>query len=431
MSHHVSSTSHTPIAPTVGRPLAISSSTTMLAFSSLPFWRTTSVRRATSLAAAVLCVSTAACGSKPESPSVSTAATDSTRAATLVLGPRDVAQATARPVAAGVYVTGSLDPAETVEIQSQIAGQLGRVLVERGTVVTRGQLLTSFDASAMRAQLSSAEASVAARERDLVAADTLYKRGAASQQDFVNARAATDAARAQLAQARETLDRASVRAPIGGQVSEKFVATGEGVQSGAKLFTIVNGDALELAGQISAADAAAVRVGQPVHLTLEAYPGRTFVGRVARLDAVADQATRQVTVFIRYTNTGASRIVAGLFASGRIQLGSQGAARDTAALVTVPGVAVRTEGNESVVYVIQDGRVRRTPVTVGARDTDADLVQIHSGLVAGTTVLVAPGASPRDNTPVETARNTPADSAAADIRPSKVMPATPTARTKA
>lgn len=357
----------------------------------------------------------AACGNNASGSSKAADSITSTAAAngatatpptTLVLGTRDVARAGSQPVASGVHVTGSLDPAEKAEIQSQIAGQLNQVLVERGTVVRRGQLLTSFESSALRAQVASAAAALSARERDLEAADTLYKRGAASQQDFVNARVARDAASAQLAQVRETLARASITAPIAGQVSEKLVSTGEGLQSGKKMFTIVNADELELAGHIAAVDAARVRVGQTVKLTLEAYPGRTFAARVARLDAVADPTTRQVTVYIRYNNrVQRDRIVAGLFASGRIETSPTGteANATTARAVTVPTVAVRTEGRDMVVYVVDGTMLRRRVVHLGRRDADADVVEVQRGLDAGALVLVAPGAAPRDSTPVRLA----------------------------
>ncbi len=369
--------------------------------------------RALSLVAASASLLLAACGkdtpadAKPNATANASATNAAAPSAAMLLGERDVVSASNRVVADGVSVTGSLDPADKVEIQSQIAGQLARVFVDRGTVVRRGQVIATFESGALRAQVASAEAAVAARERDLEAADTLYKRGAASQQDFVNARVARDAARAQLAQAQETLQRASITAPIAGQVSEKLVATGEGVQSGKKLFTIVNADALELAGQISAADAARVRVGQRVALTLETYPGRTLMGRVDRLDAVADATTRQVTVYIRYDNrAGSERIVAGLFASGRIETpAADGRQSATSSMVTVPTAAVRTEGAESVVYTVANDTLHRQVVTVGTRDPDTDAVEIRRGLEAGATVLVAPGASPRDKTPVRMTRD--------------------------
>ncbi len=315
----------------------------------------------------------------------------------MMLGARDVAIASERAVRAGIEVTGSLDPAERVEVRAQIAGQLGRVAVERGTAVRRGQVLTAFESGALRAQVASAEAAVAARTRDLEAVDTLYKRGAASQQDFVNARAARDAAQAQVAQARETLERATVLAPIAGQVSEKLVSSGEAVQTGAKLFTLVNADQLELAGQMAAVDAAQVRVGQRVVLTLEAYPDRELTGRVDRIDPVADPATRQVTAYIRVDNRR-NPVVAGLFALGRIQTGTAASAN---MVVTVPTGAVRTEGADTVVYVVHEGRVQRRVVGLGARDNATGMTEVRRGLQAGERVLTAPGAAPRDGAAVE------------------------------
>jgi len=339
------------------------------------------------------------------SDSLSRSAAGNTSNTPLVLGVRDLAVVVEQPLRAGIEVTGSLDPAERVEVKAQIAGQLARVTVERGTAVRRGQALTSFESGALRAQVASAQAAVAARARDLEAIDTLYKRGAASQQDFVNARAARDAAEAQLAQVRETLERATVLAPIGGQVSEKLVSTGEAVQSGAHLFTIINSDVLELAGQMAAADAAQVRVGQRVLLTLEAYPGREVQGRVDRIDPVANPATRQVTAYIRVQNTR-DPVVAGLFATGRILTGQSAAAASAqtsaaTSSLAVPSGAVRGEGSDTVVYVVADGRVQRRLVSVGARDALTGLSEVRSGLRAGERVLIAPGAAPRDGAAVQ------------------------------
>jgi membrane fusion protein, multidrug efflux system len=353
------------------------------------------------------------------SDSLSPTAAGNTTNTPLVLGARDLAVVVEQPLRAGIEITGSLDPAERVEVKAQIAGQLARVTVERGTPVRRGQALTSFESGALRAQVASARAAVAARARDLEAIDTLYKRGAASQQDFVNARAARDAAEAQLAQVRETLERATVLAPIGGQVSEKLVSTGEAVQSGAHLFTIVNSDVLELAGQMAAADAARVRVGQRVLLTLDAYPGREVQGRVDRIDPVANPATRQVTAYIRVQNTR-DPVVAGLFATGRILTGQSAAAASAqASSLAVPIGAVRAEGTDTVVYVVADGRVQRRLVSVGARDALTGLSEVRNGLRAGERVLIAPGAAPRDGAAVQVVSPTtvspagalPADSA--------------------
>jgi RND family efflux transporter MFP subunit len=305
----------------------------------------------------------------------------------VTLGARDVAIATLTPITAGIAVTGSLDPADRVEIRAELSGQIERVVVDRGSIVGSDETLAKFDAAIVQARGISALVNLGARERDLDAADTLYRAGVLSERDFTQARVVRDAAKADLAQARDAVSNATVRSPIRGEISEKYVSAGEVVQPGAKLFTVVNNDALELAAQVGADQIGRVRVGQPVRLTLDAYPGRTINGSVARIEPVADAATRRVGVYVRVPN-GNHDIVAGLFATGTILT----AADVSMPVLAVPTAAVRADSasSASVLAVVGD-RVERRTIVVGARDDAAGLLEIRSGLSAGDRVIVAPG----------------------------------------
>lgn len=342
--------------------------------------RTTSARR-TCLAVASAFVMTAtmsACG-KDTAPATTA---DSTTAATMVLGARDLTEVRAEYIAAGVAITGSLNPATHVEVKSQIAGQLEQVRVDRGTPVRRGQLLTTINAPGSHALATSAHASLSAAERDLRAADTLYKAGAISEQDFVQAKVARDAAVAQVVQAKEMVARASVTSPIAGVVSVKAVESGEAVGTAILLFTIVNTDVLELAGSVLPADIGRVHIGQRVELRSDAYLGRTIVGRVARIEPVADAGTRQVGVYVQVANAK-HELVAGLFASGIIVTDD-----NSKAVATVPVTAVRTNGSEHTVFVFDGSTITGRVVTLGARDEARGLVQVRTGLAIGDRVLV-------------------------------------------
>src|SRR5690606_1161771 len=165
--------------------------------------------------------------------------------------------------------------------------------------------------------------------------------GAMSEFEFRGAQAAREAAQAQLAAARaqaagagEQAQRATITAPIAGEVSNRQVSEGEAVNPGQPLFTVVNTEILELAGQVPVNQAAGVRVGQPVEFSLSAYPGRTFRGEVARVEPTADPATRQVGVYVRLPNPG-RQLVGGQFATGRILSGGETEA------VVVPATALR------------------------------------------------------------------------------------------
>jgi RND family efflux transporter MFP subunit len=313
----------------------------------------------------------------------------------VTLGGRDVSIAKIMPITAGIAVTGSLDPADRVEIRAELSGQIERVVVDRGSNVGRDQMLAQFDASIVQARGLSAMVNLGARERDLDAADTLYRAGVLSERDFRQARVAHDAAKADLAQARDAVSNATVRSPIRGEVSEKYVSAGEVVQPGTKLFTVVNNDTLELAAEVGADQIGRVRVGQQVRLTLDAYAGRTFEGKVARIEPVADAATRRVGVYIRVPNVDHG-IVGGLFATGTILT----AADASAPVLAVPTAAVRIDSGSATIFVVDGDKVVRRAIEVGARDDAAGLLEVRSGLAEGERVIVAPGTGLKPGTAV-------------------------------
>jgi RND family efflux transporter MFP subunit len=197
-------------------------------------------------------------------------------------------------------------------------------------------------------------------------------------------------ASAQSAEAGEAASRTVITSPINGVVSDRAVEQGEAVSIGDPIVTVVNSRNLELSGQIPVEEAAQVRAGQPVEFTLDAYPERVFRGTVARVDPRADPATRQVGVYVQLPNPGDS-VIAGQFARGRVR----GEQREA---LVIPQPAVRTAGEETFVLVIEDGRVQRRPITIGARDDARALVEVRAGLQPGDRVIAVPNAQIAEGT---------------------------------
>ena len=356
----------------------------------------------------------AACGDNAQS-SDDTAA----REQVVTLQASDLGTAEFTTLTGGVLMTGTLNPAQTVEVRAQIPGVVSRLAVDRGDGVAAGQVLAVIEAEGIRSAAAGAQAMVAAAESNHVvarqryeSARRLYERGAISQFDMQTAEAGYQAAqsqlaaaRAQLAAAAESARRASVTAPISGEISDRQVNAGEAVTPGQPLVTIVNTTVLELAGQVPVQSAARVRTGQSVEFTFDAYPGQIFNGRVARVEPTADPSTRQVGVYLRLPNPQ-RRLVGGLFAAGRI-------VTDAAdSVLTVPTAAVRAESGGSYVFVLENDHLVRKPVGVGSIDAGSGRTEIVSGLKAGDRILVAPGTVPEN----ATVRVGPATSAAAEVR---------------
>jgi RND family efflux transporter MFP subunit len=273
--------------------------------------------------------------------------------------------------------------------------------------VSRGQRLTTIEAAGVRSQVAGARASVAAAEAQLAVARTqrdgqqrLYEAGAISRVQYENAQATYAAAEAQVAAARaqaavanEAASYTVVTAPLTGVVSERPAEPGEAVASGDPILTIVNTATLELAGRIPVDEAGSVRVGQPVTFTLDAFPGREFLGSVVRKDPAADPSTRQVGIYVRLPNPR-GEITAGQFARGQVRGDrAEGA-------VTIPVTAVQGSGENTAVFVIDNNVLVRRAVTLGPRDEDAGMVAVTTGIRAGERVLARPTPSIADGQPV-------------------------------
>lgn len=371
----------------------------------------TMTRSVLTFALALAAGSAAACSGSNDA-----ATSDSTAAPSIVLSAQDIATAETRTIGAAVLVSGNLDPADIVVVKAQIPGTITGVRVDRGSAVTRGQVLAVIEAQGIRSQAAGAEAQVASAraqlsvaQQRLEASKKLFDAGAISSIEYKMAQANVDAAEAQVAAARagaaganESAARATIMAPITGVVSDRKVNGGEAVNPGADLFTIVDAATLELAGQVGVSEAARVRAGQPVTFTLDGYAAQVFRGSVARVAPTADRATRQVGVFVILPNPG-RRIVGGQYARGRIETGG------TTTSVVIPEAAITSRvADSATVFVLNGNRLARRPVVLGARDDASGLIAVLTGLRAGERVLLNPSSDVGDGTTVSVASDRPA-----------------------
>jgi multidrug efflux pump subunit AcrA (membrane-fusion protein) len=143
-----------------------------------------------------------------------------------------------------------------------------------------------------------------------------------------------------------------------------------------------------------------LRIGRPVSLVVTGMEHDTVMGHIARINPVADPATRQVRVYVEVANPG-NRLVGGLYVSGFA------VTREVKDVVAVPRSAIRSEGTplENVVYVVASGRIARRVVRPGVEDAHSGLVQVD-GINAGESVVVGPVDGLAEGTRVET--STPA-----------------------
>lgn len=295
-------------------------------------------------------------------------------------------------IARSVSVSGVVEPIRSVAVNSQLAGALRSVAVEEGTPVRAGAVIARLDERELAAQVASAQAAYAVAKAAYERAERLRERQVITQAEYDRDRAAFVAAEAQLEQLRTRLGYATIHAPVSGVVTEKRVEAGDVVGAQTRLFTIADLSTLVVRVQVSELDVVQLRPGSAAEVVLDAFPGRSFHGRIRRIFPAADPATRLVPVEVALEGEGASLARPGFLARVTFALDPREGAR------LIPASALVGGGGGEAVFVVEDGRALRRPVTTGL--TSQGSVEILSGLEPGEAVVVAGGNALRDGAPV-------------------------------
>jgi RND family efflux transporter MFP subunit len=163
----------------------------------------------------------------------------------------------------------SVTSERTAEIATRMSGTVGRVLVDVGSQVRRGQPLVELDANDVNARVTAALAQEQLARASHRRVENLARDGAASQQELDQARAALDAAAAMLAEAEAQEAYAVVHAPFDGIVTVRNVDAGDLALPGHPLLVLVAPGALKVVADLPAQRSGALKVGDAVRVRLE------------------------------------------------------------------------------------------------------------------------------------------------------------------
>ncbi len=275
---------------------------------------------------------------------------------------------------------GSLEAKERVEIAAEVDGPVEGIAFEEGDIVAEGQLLFCVDKSVLTALVDQAVPDLNLAKRNLQRTKSLVLSRTATKQELDEAQQAFDTAKATLNLRRKQLERACVKAPFSGRLGKRLVSRGQFVSRGDMLVTLVDEAHIKANLNVTERDVSLVKLGQKVEITVAAFKGKTFQGKVSFISPELDAATRLLTLAVDIDNEQLE-LKAGMFCQAKIITGAKREA------LVIPDASLLIEGQDTRVVVIdQKGLANFRKVKVG-KHLDG-YVEVLSGLSLGEKVVI-------------------------------------------
>jgi len=287
---------------------------------------------------------------------------------------------------------GTLQSDESVQISSEIAGRITEIPLVEGTPANAGDILVQLDDALAKAEVADAQARYNLAVGNLGRANSLAKSGNVTERARDEATTNAETTRAALELAKVRLAKHTIRAPFSGIAGIRKVSPGAYVEAGAAIVNLEKIDTLKIDFKLPELFLAQVKNGQTVEISVDALPGRTFIGTIYAIDPHIDINGRALNIRARLENPDLV-LRPGLFARIRVK----GQVKRN--VLVIPEAAIVPRGEDKIVYVIRNGHAIEAKVELGARRDG--LVEIVDGLSEDAMVVTAGQQKLKDGSAVE------------------------------
>ncbi len=329
--------------------------------------------------------------------------------------PVEVQRVSSRNVTYTVTAVGSVEAFEEVQVTARVSGVVEKVRFTEGQVVKAGLPLVEIEpqryqlaVGAAKATLDKAEAALADAKAGLARREQAGKDnpGLVPGEEIETWRTRVLTAQADIAAGKVALNRAQldlrdayVRAPVAGVLQTRTVRTGQYVQPGTVLGTLVQREPLLLRFDVPSREAAGLSPGVQVEFTTgtSAEDAKPYTARIVLVSASADQATRMVPVTAEVNDERLEALRPGAFARVTVHMGDQADA------VVIPQIAVRPSERGFLAFVVVNGKAEERVLDLGMRTADG-MVEVRSGLNQGEELVLRGAEALSQGAPVMTGK---------------------------
>lgn len=311
----------------------------------------------------------------------------------------EVAPVSRRDVAASYSGTATLEAPSEATVVAKTSGVLLDVLAEEGERVRAGQRLAKIDPERTQLEVQRAEAVLRKLEAEYRRSQELFERKLIAADAHERIRYDLDTQRAVWELAKLELSYTNVVAPIDGVIAQRLVKQGNLVQLSEAMFRIVDVDPLEAVLNVPERELATIQPGMAVNMSVDAVPGETFVGEIARVSPVIDAASGTFRVTAEF-DAGQGKLKPGMF--GRLSVVYD----RRADVLTVPREALLEGSGEPALFVVREGKAVRTPVRLGY--VNGGFAEVVEGVSEGDRVVTTGKVTLRDGVAVQVINDEPA-----------------------
>ncbi|HEV8076988.1 MAG TPA: efflux RND transporter periplasmic adaptor subunit, partial [Marinobacter sp.] len=258
-----------------------------------------------------------------------------------------------------VKAVGNLQAEDSIAVTTELSGRVVQLNLEPGQRVAKGDVLLRFDDRQAQADLQVIEARLADAKRQYDRARQLSTNNNIAIAQMDELRTAADVLQAQRLAARVHLENHRISAPFAGVIGLSDISLGAYVSAGTRLATLDSTRRMELNFSIPDRYLGLLTVGLAVQGESPAYPGQSFGGELVALDSRVSELNRSLAVRALIDNAD-GRLRPGQFMSASLTLQQREA-------LVIPEQAVIVRGDNSYVFVAEDGIARRLVVSLGAR----------------------------------------------------------------
>ena len=274
--------------------------------------------------------------------------------------------------------SGTFEPNKETKISAELQGKINTILVDAGSVVSKGQTLIQLDNLLLKLQLQTIEVQIEGLEADVNRYTILAKAEAIQGVQLEKAELGLKSAKVQKATLLEQINKTTIKAPFSGVVTAKLSEEGAFAAPGVPLLQITDITTLKFTVNVPENELSKFKLNQSYSIVVDAYPDILLTGKATMIGSKANMGS-SFPVQFTVNNTSDLKIKSGMF--GKVILKSDNQEKN----IIIPASAMVGSENQPQIYLIKNGKAVLQNITISKKIQNK--VVVSSGLNEGDVIV--------------------------------------------